>query len=927
MQIHKRVLNQMIKKNLLPIILILILISHLDICFSGEWKDQSFDTDLDVRDIWGSSASDVYAVGDNGTIYHYDGNSWTLVVVGRERLNSVWCKSPQDVYAVGDNGTIYHYDGNSWTSMNSGTDQNLNAVYGGSPTNLIAVGDNGTILYYNGIEWSVQESGTQENLNSISSIPIAWLVVGDNRTYIGSWQGVWSDSPYQLETGSNLNGMGGGYIVGDEGVIYNYISYPMQSGTSQDLNDAWGGSGGVSAFIVGDCGTILHYDDTLWSAMATGTDKNLYGIWGSVGNYDLFAVGEDGTILYYDGRAEKDESDDFGDSCEYATQVNINSTVEGKINFENDHDFFLIDVPSSGVLTIYTTGNTDTQLFIYDSDYSPSCDWTGQVGSGGPGDNFLYKKTFSEPHTFYISIMAMFGATGDYTLHVEFKNCDDAVPVDINTSSVISFDTGGVEFYSINLPHPGTLRAYTTGDDYTYGTIYSSDCSYMETGITFGSKKNFFKERYFSERTIYLAVSYKSLAEYPGSFTLHVEFPPDDAVSLFYAKPSYGYAGGDLHVTIYGKNTDFDIGTTVSFLSSGITVNSTTVNSPTKLISQITIDSEAVEKYCDVVVNTLDGNQIIETNAFKTYANNSTTTSVPETSTTTSAGETYNPPTGGGGGSSGSSNETGFYVMDESIDLGTAFSRWTFIIGTSAQGKAVEWETGKVTYNKGTGWITSVGPSSGVATYDRPDIVTVKVKREGFVPGIYTAEIPVTSNGEDASVLVRMEIESPLPVPDPEPECVSSSECNDDIFCNGEELCVSRKCIGGETPCSDEDICMEDLDQCWGVEKLTDLSLQKTIRKPGIRSQKCLWLVIGSEEMNNFDGPASTVDITGPEENSRGVTIDPARDALKAWDFILVPVCVEKDAGAGKWTVKIQTDVTNTEKPYKEFIESVFSVK
>jgi hypothetical protein len=286
----------------------------------------------------------------------------------------------------------------------------------------------------------------------------------------------------------------------------------MQSGTNEDLNAVWGSAGGVNAFVIGDGGTILHLDDSLWSAIASGTDKNLYGIWGSVGNYDLFVVGADGTILYYDARADKDESDDFGDSCEYATEVNVNSVVEGNIDFENDHDFFLIDIPSSGMLTISTTGNTDTHLFM---SYDSNCNRSGQTGSGGQGDNFLYNRFFYEVTTYYISVS--------------------------------------------------------------------------------------------SSRSI-------------GDYTLHVDFQPDTDVSFFYRAPSYGYAGDSLPVTIYGKNTNFDNGTTVSFECSGITVNSTTVNSPIKLVSRITIDNEAFSQSCDVVVNTHAGQQFVETNAFRILA-------------------------------------------------------------------------------------------------------------------------------------------------------------------------------------------------------------------------------------------------------------------------------------------------------------------
>jgi hypothetical protein len=38
-------------------------------------------------------------------------------------LMSVWGTSSNDVYAVGSNGTILHYDGTAWSQMASGTDK------------------------------------------------------------------------------------------------------------------------------------------------------------------------------------------------------------------------------------------------------------------------------------------------------------------------------------------------------------------------------------------------------------------------------------------------------------------------------------------------------------------------------------------------------------------------------------------------------------------------------------------------------------------------------------------------------------------------------------------------------------------------------------------------------------------------------------
>ncbi|MFC1926945.1 hypothetical protein ACFLWV_04270, partial [Chloroflexota bacterium] len=51
-----------------------------------------------------------------------DSNTWTPMTSGTlDDLWGVWGSSSTDVFAVGDNGTILQYDGSDWTPMTSGT--------------------------------------------------------------------------------------------------------------------------------------------------------------------------------------------------------------------------------------------------------------------------------------------------------------------------------------------------------------------------------------------------------------------------------------------------------------------------------------------------------------------------------------------------------------------------------------------------------------------------------------------------------------------------------------------------------------------------------------------------------------------------------------------------------------------------------------
>ena len=235
------------------------------------WRSMPSGTTVILDELWGSSGSNIFAVGRYGKILRYNGSSWsTMTKVNNEDLYGVWGNSSSDVFAVGWAGTILHYNGTSWSSMTSGTNSWLEGVWGSSGSNVFAVGYSGTIMRYNGSSWSSMTNPMSDPKPSLYA--------------------VWGS------TGSNV------FAVGYNGTIlrYNGSSWStMTSGTTSFLFNVWGASS-TDVFAVGSGGTILHYNGSSWSSMASPTGNSLYGLWGS-SVLDVFAVGTSGTILHYNG--------------------------------------------------------------------------------------------------------------------------------------------------------------------------------------------------------------------------------------------------------------------------------------------------------------------------------------------------------------------------------------------------------------------------------------------------------------------------------------------------------------------------------------------------------------------------------------------------------------------------------------------------
>lgn len=125
-----------------------------------EWRDASsgLTNGLSLRDLWGADRAHVWAVGESygqGIVRRFDGNGWrTPAVPGGAPLNGVWGSSATDVFAVGINGRILHYDGGSWSDMASPVAADLYAVGGTAPSDVYAAGD-GVVLHYDGSDWTV----------------------------------------------------------------------------------------------------------------------------------------------------------------------------------------------------------------------------------------------------------------------------------------------------------------------------------------------------------------------------------------------------------------------------------------------------------------------------------------------------------------------------------------------------------------------------------------------------------------------------------------------------------------------------------------------------------------------------------------------------------------------------------------------------
>jgi hypothetical protein len=273
------------------------------------WTPMASGTTAWLYGVWGSSAADVYAVGKQGTVLHYDGASWTALDSGTTKwLLAVGGSAADDVVAVGEGGTILRIDGGTVTATSGPTDRALYGVWAASPDAVFAVGEGGTIARYDGTAW------TATTVNAPGVLAAVWGTSATNvyaagrqvvyhydgtawtreRVYLMAEDVLWGvagDAPKDVAVVGEDEASGIGLFFRYDGVAWNFVS-----ATPRWLYDVWT-SPATGAFAVGGAGTIVRQTGGVLAEMDSGTREELSAVWGA--GSEVFVVGTAGTILHY----------------------------------------------------------------------------------------------------------------------------------------------------------------------------------------------------------------------------------------------------------------------------------------------------------------------------------------------------------------------------------------------------------------------------------------------------------------------------------------------------------------------------------------------------------------------------------------------------------------------------------------------------
>jgi hypothetical protein len=265
-------------------------IQHYD---GQQWSEQLRRGDTTIVEVWGSSATNVFAVGQEpvfsplprtGAIFHFDGSRWSDVAgpnyggTVQVSYNAVW-GSGQDVFVGGYilrgpapvpedsvGQLLIHYDGSQWSeipAMPFGPGSIVRHLSGSSPTNVWATGDYtlcddcnhrmNFVARYDGTSWTLVYSTSDNTFNGI---------------WVGAANDVWV-------VGHGFDN--DGYMLHFDGTTWKETFRRTPDGfQAPPINDVWGSSGS-DIYAAGDEG-VLHFDGSAWTLI---DNKAALRVWGT----------------------------------------------------------------------------------------------------------------------------------------------------------------------------------------------------------------------------------------------------------------------------------------------------------------------------------------------------------------------------------------------------------------------------------------------------------------------------------------------------------------------------------------------------------------------------------------------------------------------------------------------------------------------
>ncbi len=238
-----------------------------------------------VNSIQVFGANDIWLASGGGFV-HWNGTQFVRVCrrgdVIQGEILKLWGTSSSNIYGVGRNGTLIRFDGTSWQKIPSGTDIDLQDICGNPGGSIIwACGysldySRSILMQKNGQQW-----------RRVVEVPITTPLRPD--TLSGSLASLWTSSSNSVEVATS----GGMYRISSQSHGEGKRTWNPDPSSLGFFNRVRGTSRN-NIFVVGDFATIAHFNGVGWHLYDEfiSTSHPLKSI--AVSGNKIFAVGRAG---------------------------------------------------------------------------------------------------------------------------------------------------------------------------------------------------------------------------------------------------------------------------------------------------------------------------------------------------------------------------------------------------------------------------------------------------------------------------------------------------------------------------------------------------------------------------------------------------------------------------------------------------------
>lgn len=423
---------------------------QIQIDTSYVWNNVVLETSSDILGSFIIDETNMWLVGTDGIVLHFDGSMWMTVEVGTsEDLNSIYFVDATTGFIAGENGTFLMYDGTTWTTVDAGVTTNLTGVAFADATNGYMTGEDGLILKYadGSFTTEIAYDGTEAITSDFYDVAVVdannYWVCGKSKIIVNyngtDWTGgvIGSKDHFALW----FNDANDGWASSKSGRIQHFNgSEWMEFETgAKDLYDI--SFDGTTGYAVGKSGAMVVYDGS-WSQITSGTTENLNTVY--LKNSYGIAGGDEGTLVNKAGE---------GFNSPYARIINV---ISDSSNYDMTNLLFgkSFYYRMRGIHSLDTSAWSGAKSMIsypYPEPETPN--------SGASNQHLEIELDWSKYSGVTIYNMEI-SMTEDFQVPLIYSS-------DSNSAFVKNLEFGQEYFWRVNAEHPGDISAWSEVSNFT----------------------------------------------------------------------------------------------------------------------------------------------------------------------------------------------------------------------------------------------------------------------------------------------------------------------------------------------------------------------------------------------------------------------------------------------------------------------------